>query len=255
MAEDNLTLALDGSVSLDDFAVAVKGLQGLVNAISRDVAKKDRIEWVLDALEHGSAITTVRGFSQSPESVEAVVGAYHYVGEALQSDKKVPYSRQVRHHAQRIYNILQHRHRNVTAIRFETPSSTVIVRPKATLLPQDEGLVSSFGAIEGRIQTLTSRGGLRFTLYDSIYDKPVSCYLKVGREDAMRDAWGRRAVIEGWVSRDAKTNRPFTVRQVENIELLPEVPIGAFRTARGLVSFTNKDFNSEDFIRQVRDAE
>ena len=255
MAEDNLTLALDGSVSLDDFAVAIKGLQGLVNAISRDVAKKDRIEWIVDALEYSSAITTIRGVSESAESVEAVVGAYRYVGEALQSDRRVPYSRQVRYHAQRIYNILQQRHRSVTAIRFETPSSTVVVRPKAVLLVQDKGLVSSFGAIEGRIQTLTSRGGLRFTLYDSVYDKPVSCYLKVGREDTMRDAWGRRAVVEGWVSRDARTNRPFTVRQVENIELLPEVPVGAFRAARGLVSFTDKYLNSEDLVRQVRDTE
>lgn len=255
MAEDNLTLALDGSVSLDDFAVAVKGLQGLVNAISRDVAKKDRIEWVLDALEYGSAVTTVRGYSQSPESVEAVVGAYHYVGEALQSNKRVPYSRQVRHHAQLIYSILERRQRLVTAIRFETPSSTVVVKPKALLQLHNESIVSSYGAIEGRVQTLTSRGGLRFTLYDSVYDKPVSCYLKVGLENDMRDVWGRRAVVEGWVSREVTSNRPLTVRQVEYIEPLPEVSIGAFRAARGLVSFTDKRFGSEDLIRQARDAE
>lgn len=53
--------------------------------------------------------------------------------------------------------------------------------------------ISAYSAIEGVVQTLTSRRGLRFTLFDSLHDQAVSCYLEDGQEELMRGVWGRRA--------------------------------------------------------------
>ena len=255
MAQDNLTLVLDGEVTLDEFATAVKGLKDLVNALSREAAKKERIKWVVADLESGSAFATIAGRSDAPQSVEAVVHAYEAVGVALQRHTQVPYSRKVREYAENIYSVLERPERSVTSLRFETPLSEVLVTPENVEQPTQAALISAFGALEGRVQTLTNRGGLRFTLYDALYDKPISCYLTPGLEDAMRSVWGRRAVVEGWISRDPETGRPLSIRQIVHIEPLPEVSTGAFRAARGLVSFTSKQLKSEDLLRQVRDAE
>ena len=44
----------------------------------------------------------------------------------------------------------------------------------------------TYGAIEGRVQSLSQRKGLRFTLYYQEFDRAVSCYLSEGQEERMR---------------------------------------------------------------------
>ena len=53
MADETLTLALHGDVSLDTFAVAIEHWRGLVAAITREVAPDSRINWVIDELVAG----------------------------------------------------------------------------------------------------------------------------------------------------------------------------------------------------------
>ena len=103
--------------------------------------------------------------------------------------------------------------------------------------------------MEGRIETVTRRKGLRFTLYDSLDDKAVSCYLEDGQEKLMRGAWGRRALVEGWVSRDPATGRPLTIRRVSHVELLPDVESGGYRRARGVVPVGTGGLSEAEAIR------
>ena len=62
-------------------------------------------------------------------------------------------------------------------------SSTILLRSAPRV---------SIGAITGRVQTLSNRAGLRFNLYDTLFDKAVACYLALGQEEFMREAWGQR---------------------------------------------------------------
>ena len=115
--------------------------------------------------------------------------------------------------------------------------------------------MTAYGAIEGVVQALSMRRGLRFTLYDTIFDKAVSCYLKEGRESIMRDAWGRRAIVEGTVARDSDTVRAVTVRQVSGVEIMPDPEPGSYRLARAVSPRRPDDgLLPEDRIRRLRDA-
>ena len=78
----------------------------------------------------------------------------------------------------------------------------------------------AYGGVTGRIQTLSSRGGLRFTLFDTLFDRAVSCYLAEGQEELMRDVWGRMAVVEGLVTRDRATGRPQVIRSVRGVTVV-----------------------------------
>lgn len=104
------------------------------------------------------------------------------------------------------------------------------------------------------MQTLSSRGSLRFTLYDLVFDKAVSCYLEPGHEETMRGVWGKLASVEGWVTRDTLTGRPISVRRITSVQPRREVEPGSFREARGAVRAGPDAERPEVAIRRMRDG-
>lgn len=250
MANDTITLSLSGEVSLDQLADAAKDLSALVDALSGEIAKHERAEWIVEYLEAGSATMTFAGQAADEETVERIVRAYAVVGRSLESGGTLPYSPKVEKAAKRITSLLNG---SVTAVRFETPEETAtVVSPSFNVAGQRQ--LHAYGAVEGRVQTLTSRGGLRFVLYDSLFGRAVYCYLEAGGEDLMRGAWDRRAVVEGWVSREPITGRPVSVRQVTSVRLLDEGERGSYRKARGAVPLGTDEPPPEETIRILRDA-
>jgi hypothetical protein len=264
MALDTVTLALSGEVSLALFANAVKRFVALVEGIAADAAASD-VKWVVDELSAGSLLAVARGIGAT-EKVERCVRTYGEVGVALErGDPLMRFSPRIRTAA---YALRRIPGGEVDHVRLETPEREAIIRRdtgrrvgraglvRVTQPPLDTGIrpaTAAFGAIEGRVQTLSNRGGLRFTLYDTLNDKAVSCYLADGHEDVMRDAWGRRAVVEGWVSRDPMSGRPLAVRKVKNVAIVSEREPGSYRDARG-VSPSVTGLTPEQAIRRLRDA-
>jgi len=252
MASDTVTLALDGTVSLESFALAVRNFTELVGALSSEVGHA-KIKWTVDDLQFGSTVATVRGEAEEVEAVERVVVAYAAVGRALKHAKPIPYSPTVVRSAEAIASLLNGA---IPSIRFETSDEEVTIYSPSddsgSLVPSPTG---AYGVVEGRIETVTRRKGLRFTLYDTLDDKAVSCYLEDGQEELMRGAWGRRALVEGWVSRDPAIGRPLTVRRVRHVELLPDVESGGYRRARGVVPVGSGGLSASETIRRARDAE
>jgi hypothetical protein len=264
-ALETVTIALSGEqertdlVPLADFALAISEFHNLIKALSTEIGD-GTVDWVIEQLDTSSAIATVRGLGER-ERVERVVRAYSEVGSALQERRSLPFSHAVQKAATGLKNVLGHR---VRTIRFETAEREIIVRKQELTgelsfkgelvaeLIKGQSPSGAFGAIQGRVQTLTNRGGLRFTLYDLVNDKAVSCYLKEGYEDRMRDAWGRLAVVIGLITRDPVTGRPLSVRQVTDVTIMPE-ETGSYRDARG-VSPPLTDLSPEDAIRRLRDA-
>ncbi len=81
----------------------------------------------------------------------------------------------------------------------------------------------AYGLIKGRMQTLTNRNALRFTLYDSFYDRAVSCYLPPDYDsDTLRNLWGKLVAVEGWIKRDARDGRPVVIRRISSVTPIPD---------------------------------
>ncbi len=256
MPDDTVTLALDGEVALSQFASAVTKLDALVDSLADAVAGGSGLRWIVERLDSSSAVVTVRPEGPDADVALRVKNAYLEVGRSLEAGQDPPFPRQVRNRAADIVSLISD---NITAIRFETSEAEAIVRkmtsldvPARTIIGQDR---AAFGAIEGVVQTLSNRRGLRFTLYDSVFDKAVSCYLEADQDSIMRDAWGRRAIVEGSVTRDPESARPLSVRQISHVELVTEYPPGSYRLARGILPRRPGDPKPEEAIRRVRDAE
>jgi hypothetical protein len=254
--KDTVTLTLDGHILAPLLARVVQHYNGLLLAIAVDLALKDRVEWSLDGFigaDQGAteAGIVLRGEAEEPTEVETIVDAYGIVGKALEAHKPVPYSHRVQQEARAITRVLNG---DITTLRFQTPDLDATVYSEGLVTTPLRPMRNTYGAITGRIQTLTNRQGLRFTLYDALHDKAVTCFLEEGREELMRGMWGKMAIVEGWISRDALTGRPIAIRHVSNVTPKIDVEPGSFRLARGALPVPAGGEPPETIIRRLRDA-
>lgn len=250
MAKDTLTLALIGDIDFRSFAETTQHFRALIEALSEEMAPGVHIEWTLHDLGIGSAITAVRGESDRIDRVEQVVRAYAEVGRALEHNKPMPFSERVSKEAYAITRVLNHR---IRSIRFETPDEDIIIAAPLGAIPEVQ-LSHSYGAVKGRVETLSRRKGLRFILYEALTDKAVPCYVTEEKEQLLRDIWGKRVLVEGRVTRDPISGRPFTIRDVTNITPLAESTRKGYLEARGAIPLKLGMISPEEAVRRIRDA-
>jgi hypothetical protein len=247
---DTVTLVLSGEVTLRDFSIAISRFWGLLSALTSEVVPEAEIEWIIAELSVSSASATARALG-TEDSVESTIQAFEQVGIALERSEDIPFSPKVRKEALGLIEIINEK---IHSIIFETANLDAIVQRTPGIDTRKlEIPLEAYGSVEGRVQTLSSRGGLRFTLYDIHHDKAVSCYLMPGYEEIMRDAWGKLARVEGWIRRDPTSGRSLAVRKVKKVTVLSEGAKSDYRQARGVAPTASKE-TPEDLIRRLRDA-
>ena len=91
------------------------------------------------------------------------------------------------------------------------------------------GPFTEYGTVEGKLDTLSARGGIDFTIYEPIWDKGVNCRVPPRLVDRMQKMWRQRVAAHGMVHYDAE-GRPISIR-AEEVELFPydETPLREFR--------------------------
>ena len=250
MGDNTLTLALDGEITSTQFAKAMTNFDKLVRAITSEVGANEDVKWVIDDLQKSSAIATLRAVTESPEKSEQAIRVYEQVGQALSDGLPPPFSKRIDDSARALVGVLGG---GITSIKFETARHDVLITSAPPALAA-RVISDAYGAVEGRIQTLSNRTSLRFTLYDTLHDKGVSCYLDEGQEERMRGLWGKMAVVEGLVSRRPESGIPLTIRSIMRIERTPEEPEGDYTRAIGVISIPEGAPMPEEVIRRMRDA-
>jgi hypothetical protein len=252
MGTNTITLSLSGEVTLQDLQKAMDGLRQLVYALSSEIAANMPIEWYVEELSAGSALATFRGDSPDEEVLDSIVQAYGLVGTSLEKAEPIPYSSRVKKGAHEITRLVDGR---ISAIRFETAVTQATITAAARKGLPSPGLEFSQGLVKGLVQTLTSRGSLRFTLYDSIFDRAVSCYLNQGQEEIMRGSWGNFVHVSGRVGREPERGRPVVVRDITDVRVITVIEPGAYRRARAALRERATDEPAEETLRQLRDDE
>ena len=248
MSKTTLTFELGGRVELKEFEEGIRLFTRLVS----NLTPRRGVAWVVEDLQPGSALVTLRGESDDPAKVEQVIAEYEGVGSALSQHENLRHTKtRVIQAAHAIADFVGPRE----YVRLGTPNQDYIVY--GNRVTDDKAHIApdvSIGAITGRVQTLSSRSGLRFNLYDTVHDRSVACYLGTGQEEIMREAWGNRATVIGRVSRDPLTGKPISIRDIRQVNVLENVAPGAYRQARGAVPREPGDILPEEAIRLVRDA-
>lgn len=241
-----LTLAINGDITLDVFADSVRNFRMLIDGLAIEVAPGERVIWALETLESGSAVMGVRPLVDSPKIIISLVLAWAVIGRALQQDSEIPFGEGVRKPAIEIARLVE---RGAPSVVFQTNDEDIPVasryNPHANLIHKPK---VSIGTLKGRIDTLGRRRGVRFTLYDTLFDKPIPCFLPEGREDMVRNFWGRKVIVSGRISRDGETGKPYAIRNITNIELANASEPGSWRNAVGVLDLSG---NGPEFLQGV----
>lgn len=109
----------------------------------------------------------------------------------------------------------------------------------------------SYGAIRGRVQSMSSRKGLKFTLYDHVFDKGVQCVVNEEMHDALERSWNKEVEVEGMISRDPDNGSPLSVRNIVRVELLPEAKNLHPSAYRGILQHLHN--SGQDPIEVIRE--
>lgn len=251
---DTVTLRLQGDdIGLDQFARAAAEFSALMQALSQEADAKD-VTWHVTDLVYSSAMVAAQGVTENGEQrddIDRVVRSYAEVGRGLRDGTTHAFSKPIRGPALALGKVLGN---GVRAVLFETPDDDVKVTDvEIPAVKRAPDLIRALGAVTGRIQTLTSRTSLRFTLYDRLYGRAVSCYLREGQEEMARDAWDKYARVEGEVWRDPETGVPTSVRKIMAIHKIEdEGTAHGYRRARG--AWGSHELSPEERIRRLRDA-
>ena len=249
MSETTLTFEIGGRVEMRDLREGVSLFVDLIAALSPNRG----VSWFVEDMRAGSAITTLRGEADDPAVLERIVADYEKIGLELSQNQEPSHIRLAARSASRDILALAER---VDYVKFKTPTQNYMVfgngdevEDAPTFSP-----VVSIGAITGRVQTLSSRSGLNFNLYDDVLDRRVTCYLGPGQEEMMREAWGRRVSVSGRILRNSETGTPTSIRDISKVDILEDPIPGAYRNARGAVPWKPGDMLPEEVIRLSRDA-
>ena len=254
MPNNTLTFEIGGQIELKDLEEGIRLFTQLINALT----PSDRVAWIVHDLQPGSAVITLEGKAADEADVERVVRDYESIGEHLSNgalDYGPALSANGKERARRIADRIRGFAVSgaVEYLRFQTESNDFTIYPIDDSPSHRVSSATDIGVITGRVQTMSNRGGLKFTLYDDIHDKAVTCFLKSGQEGKMRDVWGLRAKVTGAITRDAY-GKPVKIREVADVKPLEEVQPGDYRQARGAIPWNSGDMLPEEVIRRMRDA-
>lgn len=250
MNRKTLTLKLNGDVPLDLFAQAITHFSTLVDSLTVEVTGEE-FPWKVADLRGGSAYVAVVARSNDEIQVDKVLRAYDEVGEALRRHELIPYSPIVSQAARSIADLVDG---EIKSVDFGSPFNTYTIEEpigdQATDAEQKPQI--AWGTLYGEVGSIIKRPRLQLTLFDSLFDRAVPCFLHKDQEADARQAWGRQVAVTGRIYRSPDNGRPLKIRDVISIDII-ETSKGAYRKARGVIPFSPDDVYPETLIRRLRD--
>lgn len=249
----SLTIRFEGSVPIEDLKSAFGRFADLVSGLTKEIAPGAHIRWIVTELEGGSATATATAETETDEDrrlANEVIRAYGDVGRTLEAGRPLAFAPRITRAATGLRSLIDG---DIQSIQFSTDEAEAIIVATEPQVGQAMPRVEAFGAVTGRVEVLSSRRNLRFTMWDVFFDRPVSCYLAPGQEELMRDAWGRIAEVEGWVTRNAETGHATSVRRITNVRIVDDEIGSDYTRARGVLPFRSGDRTPEERLREAWD--
>ena len=221
-----VVLNLDGEVSPSEFLRGVKDFFALLRSVTKNVTgDPSGLDWNV-SVRSGSNLIVARAFPAANNSFAEVYQTVNAVNSGVQSLAEGA----------------------VVAPMFFSEETLTIVRDLAQLAVGSHGLdnvelrvngssnrfdaqvvasvadvlgreYTAIGSVEGKLQTVTDRGGIKFVVYDSLHDRRVTCHIDSEErlEEAVK-AFRKRVEVTGLV-KYRKNGLPISVK-VSRIRVL-----------------------------------
>lgn len=233
--DSTLILELEGEVNLQQFTEAVTRFKALLDTLAHEIAPDAQIEWTLQNLSYGSALVAVQSVDELTEKTVRVIEAFEQIGQSLQDRTPIPFSSRVQQEAAALSHLVRH---DITALRLATSRQDNVIYGAfdQAQLTRATRPMTTFGSVKGRVQSISTRKSLHFTLYDALLDQAVRCYIDAAQREKLTDIWDQWVFVTGRVTRQPHTGRPISVREITGIDLVVVAAPGSYRQARGVLA-------------------
>jgi hypothetical protein len=237
-----LSLRIDGDITIEAFREALAGFLHLLREVEQSVAGERTVRWTLEGLHHGSPATMIwKGEARPAKQTKKVVvikpDYAPIVGRALLSGvrrlehgegRPADFNDEALDATLALARVTKRQGISALSITGENsgaqPEAPVTLDvTERTAAAVEEIIAPRYtapGAIEGVLQAITSRGGLYFVIYDSIFSSRVRCDIPAILKTKALDAFDHRVLVSGMVSRDAE-GHPRHIK-AQNIDPFPD---------------------------------
>lgn len=258
MIERMFAIQLDGTVSLRRWSAILGAWNESLCEISMHVGEKHVLSISIDGLTYGSATAEVSAaFDAEPVAVQ-FTKTYDALGRGLRHGNLADVPASLQSCGEKLLEATRIDGDGGVILSSETgdfvisPDSKQVESASQRTVPDQ---VVAYGAVSGRLQSLSNRGALTAVVFDEVHDVPVRISLTDELRDVARELWDMNVVVEGRVRRAPDTGRPLSMTEVQSIQRIvkPKDPF-AWRKARGVLAHIHPEKRSEQLIREARDG-
>ncbi len=217
-----LTLDLEGSrIPADRFRRAVNAFLDLVEEVGREVSGR-RVDWIVSVKggsAHLSARPEVAVRVPAAQIIKAISSGMRLVERRAQRPRY--FSDEALASARELASVADGK--GIISASITADRVAPIAMSKRTALHVEtllDAFIKDHGTIEGRLDSLSRRGGPHFFVFDALTDEAVRCYVPEAQMREAIAAFGRRVAVTGLIRYRKTTGQPTSV-EVERIFVFP----------------------------------
>jgi hypothetical protein len=235
-----LSLDLRGELPAEKFERAISAFFTLIREVTNQaLAAKQKIRWTVTVRSGSAIVNAIPHYTQDTEGqAMEILRAVPSGVRSLESGSEEMPKLFTRDAAKAVRTLGRLRGLTVTdltgvRIRSDTEKSFVTTKSVAAVDTLIAGQRQDYGAIEGKMQTITERGGFRFVVYDSLHDHRIDCFIEEElMEEAVRN-FSKRVRVSGLVQYDREGD-PVSIKVTDIYAFRPNNELPSVKEMRGI---------------------
>lgn len=241
-SKDCLTLDLEGSLPLEKFERAVVAFFDLVKEVTKEALHENQhVRWTVTVRAGGAILNAIPHYTedvapQVREILHAVPSGIRAIEKGVEEVPKF-FNREAIRAVKKLGGLQALKPTDIMAVKIRSMSEKAVVTPRSVVAADSliSGQHQSYGAIEGKMQTITEREGFRFVVYDSLYDHRVDCFFDEELMDGAIASFRKRVRVSGLVQYD-RMGEPVSIKVDDIYVFRPNSELPSVREMRGILA-------------------
>jgi hypothetical protein len=241
LPKDCLTLDLEGNLPLEKFERAVVAFFDLIKEVTKEALRENQqIRWTVTVRAGSAILNAIPHYAEdvAPQAREILYAVPSGIKAIEKGAKEAPkyFNREAIRAVKKLGSLQGLKPTDITAVKIRSVSEKAVVTPKSVVVADSliGGQRQSYGAIEGKMQTITDRDGFRFVVYDSLYDHRVDCFFDEELMDKALANFRKRVRVSGLVQYD-RAGEPVSIKVDDIYVFRPNSELPSVREMRGIL--------------------
>lgn len=235
-----LILEIEGQfLTTEKFLRGIRAFFGILDDVTKNICENEQhICWSVQ-VESGSNLVCIKPKpGSSTQLVQRITDTVHKGIKSIEDQCEEPeyFSLQAIKQLQDLGNITNTDGGEEISIRVWHKHTPIAITRKTSAHVVEllkEG-TKDHGSVEGRLQTISERGGFRFVIYEPVWDKSIICYVDDELFSEVLKNFGKRVEVFGIINY-RRDGTPTSIK-VERVVPFPKTDdIPDFRSVRGIL--------------------